>query len=45
MWFAGDNDQDDTFEVSEEIFNNRLQNTSDSVIKEAKDMMSLTFLV
>lgn len=36
MWFAGDNDQDDTFEVSEEIFNNRLQNTSDSVIKEAK---------
>lgn len=36
MWFADDNDQDDTVEISEEIFNNRLQNTSDSVIKEAK---------
>ena len=36
MWFAGDNDQDDTVEISEEIFNNRLQITSDSVIREAK---------
>lgn len=36
MWFADDNDQDDTVEISEEIFNNRLQITSDSAIREAK---------
>ncbi|WP_061911341.1 SNF2-related protein [Streptococcus cristatus] len=36
MWFADDNDQDDTVEISEEVFNNRLQITSDSVIREAK---------
>ncbi len=36
MWFADDNDKDDTVEISEEIFNNRLQITSDSGIREAK---------
>ena len=29
MWFSDDNDKDDTVEISEEIFNNRLQITSD----------------
>lgn len=36
MWFSDDNDKDDTVEISEEIFNNRLQITSDSGIREAK---------
>lgn len=36
MWFADDNDKDDTVEISEEIFNNRLQIVSDSGIREAK---------
>jgi len=36
MWFADDNDKDDAVEISEEIFNNRLQIVSDSGIREAK---------
>ena len=36
MWFADDNDKNDTIEISEDIFYSRLETPSISVIKEAK---------
>ena len=36
MWFADDNDKNDTIEISEDIFYSRLETPSISAIKEAK---------
>ena len=36
MWFADDNDKNDTIEISEDLFYSRLETPSISVLKEAK---------